>query len=594
MKQFLKQTISSTIGTFLGLGIFLVLGAGGILLTVAILANQQQVSIKDKSILVFDLSDIVQDAHSSKSIAQTITSRNDRQTLALQQVLEAINRAAQDNKIKAIFLDGRNSKNTNGYSNLSEIRIALEKFKKQGKKVIAYANNWDEKSYYLASTADQVIVNPLGTLEINGLVSEPLFFAGALKKYGIGVQIIRVGSFKSAVEPYIRSNLSSQNRQQLQELLGNIWDNFITSVSQSRQMDIAHLKSISNNIGILNAQQAKQEKLVDSIAYYDQVVTELKKISNTNEKSYSPIDLSDYLATNKTNNNLRKGNKIALVYAEGTITDGQGSADEVGGEKFSKELRNIRNDDDVKAVVLRINSPGGSATASDIILREIQLLGQKKPVVISMGNVAASGGYWIATGGQYIFANNDTITGSIGVFGMLFNLQKLANNNGLTWDVVKTGKLADISSSSRPKTEKEIDLYQRDVNRIYDLFIDKVSSARHLNVNRVKSIAQGRVWSGYQAQKIGLVDQIGGLEAAIQYAAKLAKIDANWKIEEHPQENSWRSILLDQFSKTQDAISNEDLLIEQWNNFKKQLNFINKLNDPNGVYLLFPYELNIN
>jgi len=594
MKQFLKQTISSTIGTFLGLGIFLVLGAGGILLIIAILANQQQVSIKDKSILVFDLSDVVQDAHSSKSIAQTITSRNDRQTLALQQVLEAINRAVQDNKIKAIFLDGRNSKNTNGYSNLSEIRIALEKFKKQGKKVIAYANNWDEKSYYLASTADQIIVNPLGTLEINGLVSEPLFFAGALKKYGIGVQIIRVGSFKSAVEPYIRSNLSSQNRQQLQELLGNIWDNFITSVSQSRQIDIAHLKSISNNIGILNAQQAKQEKLVDSIAYYDQVVTELKKISNTNEKSYSPIDLSDYLATNKTNNNLRKVNKIALVYAEGTITDGQGSADEVGGEKFSKELRNIRNDDDVKAVVLRINSPGGSATASDIILREIQLLGQKKPVVISMGNVAASGGYWIATGGQYIFANNDTITGSIGVFGMLFNLQKLANNNGLTWDVVKTGKLADISSSSRPKTEKEIDLYQRDVNRIYDLFIDKVSSARHLNVNRVKSIAQGRVWSGYQAQKIGLVDQIGGLEAAIQYAAKLAKIDANWKIEEHPQENSWRSILLDQFSKTQDAISNEDLLIEQWNNFKKQLNFINKLNDPNGVYLLFPYELNIN
>jgi len=593
MKQFLKQTIASTLGTFLGLSIFLTVGVGSILLLAIALTSQQEPSVKEKSILVFNLSTLVKDGYSNKSLTRLLSSEDDKQTLMLKQIIEGIKKASKDPNIKAIFLDGRSNSNNNGYANLAEIRAALVQFKSNGKKIIAYANDWTEKNYYLASIADQIIINPMGSMEIKGLVSEPLFFAGALQKYGIGVQVVRVGSYKSAVEPYIRSNLSPENRQQLEKLLGDIWQNFLKTVGTSRQIEVNHLQEITDNIGFLGADKAKGEKLVDEVGYYDQAIAELKKISGTNEDTFSPISLDSYLEITENSNKKDKSNKIAILYAEGTITDGQGNLDEIGGDKFAKEIRNIRENDEIKAVVLRINSPGGSANASDVILREVKRLQEKKPVIISMGNVAASGGYWMATGGQYIFAEDNTITGSIGVFGMLLNLQKLANNNGITWDTVKTGKLADLNTSSRPKTQQEIDIYQKEVNRIYDLFLDKVSTSRHLTKEKVNEIAQGRVWSGYEAQKIGLVDQIGGLESAIKYTAQVAKLGDNWQVEEYPESRSWKNIFLDKISKTEIQNTSIDPVTQEWENLKEDWHFVKQLNDPQGLYLMFPYNLNI-
>jgi len=587
MKQFLKQTAASTLGTLLALCIFLGLSTFALIVLAIGLASISENSIKNNTILSLNLSDLIKDSYSNKNISQILTG-NQRETLKLWQLTEAIENAASDKKIKAIFLDGRNVNNPNGYANLSEIRTALTQFKKSsGKKIIAYANDWNEKNYYLASVADQIILNPIGTIEINGLASEPIFFAGALQKYGVGVQVVRVGSYKSAVEPYLRSNLSPENKEQLQKLLGDIWQNFLNTVGNSRNITSQHLQQLSDNSGILSADQAKSEKLVDTIGYYDTATSLLKKISNSNDENFAPVDIEKYIDLNKSKK--ANFNKIAVIYAEGTITDGKGDRDEIAGERFAKEIRKLSEKKDVKGVVLRINSPGGSATASDVILREIKRLQQKKPVVISMGNTAASGGYWIATGGQYIFAQDNTITGSIGVFGMLLNLQKLANNNGITWDVVKTGKLADINTNSRPKTAQELAIYQKQVNHIYDLFLDKVASSRHLDKEKVKTIAQGRVWSGQQAQKIGLVDQIGGLDQAIKYTAKLAKLGNNWQLQEYPQVKSWTNTFFETIPQA--TISSVDTPVTQtWKMFEK--NWLS-LNDPQGVYLFMPYDFNI-
>ncbi len=316
MKQFLKQTAASTLGTLLALCIFLGLSTFALILLAIGLASISENSIKNNTILSLNLSDLIKDSYSNKSISQILTG-NQRENLKLLQLTEAIENAASDKKIKAIFLDGRNVNNPNGYANLSEIRTALTQFKKSsGKKIIAYANDWNEKNYYLASVADQIILNPIGTIEINGLASEPIFFAGALQKYGVGVQVVRVGSYKSAVEPYLRNNLSPENKEQLQKLLGDIWQNFLNTVGNSRNITSQHLQQLSDNSGILSADQAKSEKLVDTIGYYDTATSLLKKISNSNDQNFAPVDIEKYIDLNKSKK--ANFNKIAVIYAEGT------------------------------------------------------------------------------------------------------------------------------------------------------------------------------------------------------------------------------------------------------------------------------------
>jgi protease-4 len=599
MGQFFKQTFASCLGTLLGLLVFSSLGVGGLaFLLLSFLISSDSSSVKEKSVLVFNLATNISDAPPSSSLADSLTSES-RITLNLRQVIAAIEKAALDDSIVGLLLYGRGTVGEYGYATLTEVRQALAKFRQSGKKIIAYDVEWTEKEYYLASVAEKVIINPVGRMEINGLSSQQTFFADALEKYGVGVQVVKVGSFKGAVEPYTRQDLSVQNRQQLQTLLDTIWSNYSATVAKSRNLTPQQVQTISDTQGILEATTAKKAGFVDEVAHLDRVIVLAKELTGeaknkTNEEensgSFSQISLANY-ASSLDDEGGDSSDQIAIVYAEGTIVDGQGDRGEIGGDKLAKELRKLQGKEEVKAVVLRINSPGGSATASEVILREIKRLDAKKLVIISMGDVAASGGYWIAMGGQRIFADNDTITGSIGVFGLLLNIQKIANNNGIDWDTVKTGQLADISTITRPKNTQELEIYQAAVNRFYDLFIETVAKGRKLSPDKVRSVAQGRVWTGKDAVKIGLVDQIGGLEAAVQYAAKTAKLGDNWSLKEYPRSQSWQEELFSNLLQTYlpPLTKNNHPLTQEWQNFQQELLKLPTFNDPHSVYakLLF-------
>ncbi|WP_319423220.1 signal peptide peptidase SppA [Pleurocapsa sp. FMAR1] len=603
MRQFIKQTFASTLGSMIGLFLFITLGAGGlvfIFLTV-VARDEDSPGIKDKSVLVFDLSTQLRDSKPPINIAQAFSSK-EQDTITLRRVLQSIDQATKDDRIVALLLDGRKGSSLSGYATIEEVRAALNKFKAAGKKIIAYDVTLSEQEYYLSSLADEVIVNPMGMIELNGLSSQQMFFKGALDKYGVGVQVIRVGDYKSAVEPYIRTNLSEANREQTKALLTDLWGKFLNTIADSRGLNADKLQKVVNQQGYLEPEEAKKIGLIDRVGYYDNVASKLREFTGETEatekeESFRQVELSEYadrtIRPNEATSNA--GQKIAVIYAEGTIVDGEGSIETIGGDRFAEDLRQLRQDNSVKAIVLRVNSPGGGATASDVILREILLTKEKKPIIVSMGNVAASGGYWIASGANEIFAEENTITGSIGVFGLLSNIQEIANKNGVTWDVVKTGKFADIDSNVRPKTKAELAIYQKSVNRTYQLFVNKVASYRNLPEKKVNQIAQGRVWSGKEAVKIGLVDQIGGLESAIAYAAKKAELGTNWQLEEYPQQNRFETEILQRLFavKYLESQATIDPLTAEFLKIKQELSLLQGFNDPSGVYARLPFNFEI-
>ncbi|NJR19018.1 MAG: signal peptide peptidase SppA [Calothrix sp. CSU_2_0] len=609
MRTFLKQTFASLIGSLLGLIIFCGVGTTGLLLLLFAAASSKQVGpeVKDKSVIVFDLAMNITDAEpSSSQMFQEAFSGSSQERMSLRSVLDAIEKARNDKRIVGIYLDAtRVSQSTGvaGFATLKEIRQALEEFRATGKKVIAYGMEWGEREYYLSSVADTVVVNPLGAMEINGFSSQPMFLSGALQKYGVGVQVIRVGKFKGAVEPFLLNKLSDENRQQTQALLNDVWGEWRSTVGKSRKITAQQLQTVADSKAFLEASEAKQQGLVDKVAYYDQVAGDLRKLTDTTseEKAFKQISISDYAEVADKSTERESKNKIALVYAEGEIVDGTGEDGQIGGDRFAKIFNKIRQDKSIKAVVLRVNSPGGSATAAEVMQREIQLTREKVPVVVSMGDVAASGGYWIATDSNRIFAEPNTITGSIGVFGLLLNFQKLANDNGITWDAVKTGKYADNQTVSRPKSPEELAVYQRSVNRIYNLFLNKVAQGRKLPQDKVAEIAQGRVWSGTAAKDIGLVDEIGGLDAAIEHAAGLANLGGNWKLQEYPKSSSFEERF---FGRTVDEAQTalginkatkqqSNPLSNEFMKLQKEISVLQNLNDPLNIYARLPFNLKI-
>ncbi|MBE9218612.1 signal peptide peptidase SppA [Dolichospermum flos-aquae] len=604
MNNFIKQTLASLIGNLLGLMIFSGLSTIGFLLILIAVASSQGSgpTVKDKSVLVFDLSMKITDSEpSSDELLQKTLSGVDENSITLRKVVETLDKAGRDQRIVGIYIDGTNANSAVGYASLREIRQALERFRQTGKKIIAYSTDWNEREYYLSSVANQIVVNPMGAMEMNGLSSQPMFLAGALQKYGIGVQIVRVGKFKGAVEPLILDKLSPENREQTQKLLDDIWGEWRRAVGKSRNIQPQKLQAIANSQPILEATAAQANGLVDKTAYQDQVFTDLKKLTGQQEKdkTFTKINLGDYAEV--PGKSVDSDHKIAVVYAEGEIVNGSGNDGEIGGDRFAKIFTKIRENSQIKAVVLRINSPGGSATAAEIMQREIKLTRQLKPVIVSMGDVAASGGYWIASDSNRIFAEPNTITGSIGVFGVLFNGQKLGNNNGITWDTVKTSEYADQQTISRPKSAQELEVYQRSVDRIYNLFLQKVSQGRKLSTAKVAEIAQGRVWSGTAAKQIGLVDEIGGLNVAIEYAAKQAKLGNNWQLQEYPQVGSWGERLLGKkldetkaklgIEKTE--IKSNNPLINELGKFQQEIKILQTMNDPQGIYTRLPVNLKI-
>ena len=605
MRNFIKQTFASLIGSLLGLFIFGGISTVGFFMLVfAAASTDSGPKVEDSSMLVFDLSTQISDGKpDSGLVLQQALSGNYKKQMTLRQVLDALEKARTDKRIVGVYLDATDASGAGsaGFATLKEIREALRKFRDTGKKVVAYGVGWGEKEYYLSSVADTVMVNPYGGMEINGLSSQPMFLAGALEKFGVGVQIVRVGKFKGAVEPLVLKQLSPENREQIQTLLDDLWSEWRGTVGKSRKMTPQQLQAIADSKGLLEAEEAKTNRLVDKVAYFDEVVTELKKLTKTDsdEKTFKQIDLDEYatIADKKISRN--SDSEIAVVYAEGAIVNGDGESGQIGGTRFAKIFRRLRQDKDVKAVVLRVNSGGGSATASEIIQREIRLTRDVKPVVVSMGDTAASGGYWIAVDSNRIFAEPNTVTGSIGVFGSIPNFQKLANDNGITWDSVKTGKYADIGTTTRPQSEAELAIFQSSVNRIYGKFLDKVAKGRNLPQSKVADIAQGRVWSGKTAKEIGLVDEIGGLDAAIEYAASEAKLGDKWQLQEYPRASSFSERFFGKVSEETQTVfknsknplkANNPLTVE-FEKLQAEIAVLQNMNDPSDVYARLPFNL---
>lgn len=602
MRQFLKQALASTVGSLLGLTLFSAVSIAVVSVTIGVLIqsateSNSTIKISDKSILKIDLSQSIVDINPGKTLQETIAGEATN-VIELKSVLNSIDAATTDKRILAIYLDGSNGKlSTTGFATLKEVRTALERFRASGKKIIAYNIDMDKRDYYLSSVADRIFINPMGSVDINGFRSETMFFKNAFDKYGIGVEVVRVGKYKSFGETWSLAKFSPAARQETQQLLNNLWGDFKTSVGSSRQLTPESIQKMSDDRGMFTAAQSIKNKLVDRVAYPDQMSVELKKISGADEEdktSFRHIDLENYaeLANKKQQNSSQK---IAVIYAQGSIVSGEGGAGQIGGDSLARQLRELRTDKEVKAVVLRVNSPGGSALASDIIQREVRLLHKKKPVVISMGDVAASGGYWISTYSNKIFAQANTITGSIGVIGINFNYQKLANKNGITWDVVKTSKLADGNTIARPRTPQELAISQQIVDDIYDDFLNKVSESRKLPKQKVAEIAQGRVWSGTDAKKIGLVDDIGGLNDAIVYAAQTAKLGKDWELEEYPAVEGWEEKLLKRFagSKEVRSLQSQDPLSIELLKVKSELSSLKSFNDPRGVYVRLPFNFKL-
>ncbi len=598
MRQFFKQALASTIGSLLGLTLFSAVSLTLLTITIGAIIqsatnSEDTVKVSERSILTVDLSRSIVDLNPGKTFQEALAGESVRVT-ELKSVLNAIEAATKDKRIVAIYLDGSSGKQISGtgFATLKEVRTVLAKFRATGKKIIAYNIDMDKRDYYLSSVADRILINPMGSVDINGFRSETMFFKNAFDKYGIGVEVVRVGKYKSFGETWSLDKFSPAARQETQELLNNLWGEFKTSVGTSRKLTPASIQQIADDRGMLTAAQSIKNKLVDRTAYADEVVTELQKIGSKDEAdktSFRKISLEDYatVVNSETTNSSRK---IAVIYAQGSIVSGEGSPGQIGGDSLARELRDLRLDKNVKAVVLRVNSPGGSALASDIIQREVRLLQKEKPVVVSMGDVAASGGYWISTYSNKIFAESNTITGSIGVIGINFNYQKLANKNGITWDVIKTSKLADSTTIARPRTPQELAISQQMVDDIYDDFLNKVAESRKLPKQKVAEIAQGRVWSGSDAKKIGLVDDIGGLNDAIAYAAQIAKLGKDWELEEYPAVEGWEEKLLKQFagSKEARALQTGDPLTAELLKVKAELSAFKSFNDPHHIYVRLP------
>lgn len=557
--------------------------------------------------VVFDLSTNITDAPPPIDFGSLGVARDDH--LQLRTVTRALRAAAKDERIAGVFVTGglRPASYGSGYAALSEVRAGIAAVKAAGKPVMAYLTTATTKDYYLASAASEVAIDPYGVIMMSGLASEPMFYAGAFEKYGVGVQVTRVGKYKAAVEPFTRTSMSPENRDQIQKLLNDIWDGILADIAPSRGTTAAQIQAIVDREGFIRPEQAKDGQLVDRIAYRDEVYDELKaKTGRAGSKQpFKQISLGDYARLSKdiadvpakaleaTVSGSGKG-RVAVVYAEGEIVDGEGDADEVGGTRFSRELRKLRLDDGVKAVVLRVNSPGGSASASETIQREIRLMKKVKPVVVSMGSYAASGGYWIAAYGDRIFAEPTTITGSIGVFGVQFDVKKLSGDFGLTFDTVKTGKFADVISITRPKSEEELAVFQRMVDWIYGEFIGKVAEARKIKREVVEEIAQGRVWSGVEAKKLGLVDELGGLDAAIASAVAQAKLGPSYRLVEYPHPKELFEAVQELIEKiAPNNVRAPGLAVKLAERIEREVSVLRTFNDPQGVYARLPLNLSL-
>lgn len=543
MKDFIKYTMATVVGLVL---VSIIMGILTFVSMAGMIASEGMSSpIEKKSVLRITLKGSITERAGEENPLSKLGGETTQQ-IALDQALQALEKAAKNDKIEGIYMEGGI---LSAYpAEVQELRQALLKFKKSGKWIIAYADTYSRSAYYLCSVADKVYLNPIGMLDWSGLSSNPMFFTGLMKKLGIKMQVFKVGTYKSAVEPYIAEQMSDANREQVSSYQQSIWNNMLTDVAKSRKTTAEALNSLADSLTILSGPEASVKGgLVDKLCYQDEVKKILKnKAKMEEDESLRFVSISDVALSEELNDKV--DDEIAVYYAYGEIkediTGGFAQESAITSKQMTKDLQELREDDDVKAVVLRVNSPGGSAYASEQIWREVQLLSKEKPVIVSMGALAASGGYYISCGANKIFAEPTTLTGSIGIFGMIPDATELLTDKlGLSFDVVKTNAHSDFGAMGRPLNESECRLMQAYINQGYELFTGRVAQGRKISQDSVKAVAEGRVWTGEQAMKIGLVDKLGNLNDAIAAAAKAAQIE-KYSVGRYPEPAPWFASLL--------------------------------------------------
>jgi len=588
MKNFLKYTLATITGIIITSILFFITIIASLSALVA--SGNKPASIKDNSILVLKAGVLIPDRSNQNPFAGfDLPNMTFSPAIGLNEILQNIEKASTDKKIEGILIE--NSLLPSGWATTEEIREALEKFRSDGKFIISYSDYiMTQQCYYLSTAANKIYIQPGSVVDFKGLSSEVMFYKKALEKIGIEVQVTRHGKFKGAVEPFLLDRLSEDNKAQIKDYAGSIWDHVIESIAESRNIPVDRLNIIADNLEGNIASLALDNKLVDGVIYRDALIDTLKLLSGiTKDKDLNLVSMSKYSKVPDANKTSSIKNRIAVVYASGTIVSGKGNENNIGGNYYAEVIRKERLDTSVKAIVLRVNSPGGNAIASDIIWRELELAAKIKPVVISMGNLAASGGYFISAPATKIYANHSTISGSIGVFGLLPNLGKLMEEKlGLFTETVNTNKNSDFPSIFRPMNRYEKEVMQMSIENVYSDFVDKVASGRNMTAESVDSIGQGRVWSGTKAYKIGLVDEIGGLKAAIKGASDLAGID-KYSIRELP-------VIEDPYMKLLSQLSGEiriNILKRELGESVRLYNMIQEVKDMSGIQARLPYYIEI-
>ncbi|MGJ1433773.1 signal peptide peptidase SppA [Sphingobacterium spiritivorum] len=588
MKSFLKYVLATITGIVIATVILFIVIAGIIGSLISSASTDAAPVVADNSVLYITLNHEIKERSETNPLEGVdIPGLGTTKTLGLDDILERIQSAKTDSKIKGIYLNisGVNT----GFATLQEIRDALIDFKASKKFIVSYSEGYTQKAYYLASVADKIYLNPEGSLDFRGLSTSIMFMKDALDKLGVDMQVVKVGTYKSAVEPFMLNGMSQPNRLQVESYLGSLYTTFLDNVSASRKIPVDSLRSIADRYAVRDAEDAVSLKLVDAVLYKDELIEEVKKRLNIKDKKkdFSTVSILDYRANSSTSEG---EGRVAVLYAEGDIVSGEGESGQIASDKVSRELRKLREDDRVKAVVFRVNSPGGSALASDVIWREVVLTKKVKPIVVSMGDYAASGGYYISAAADSIFAEKNTITGSIGVFGLIPNFKGLLNDKlGIHFDGVKTGTYADLMSApDRSLTAEERNIIQLEVNKTYGSFTKKVAEGRKLSVANVDSIGQGRVWTGEQAVGIGLVDRIGSIGDAIRSAAKMAKLK-DYKVVKYPSlKDPFSSIL----STSKEKISvwyMKDQLGDQY----RYIQELKSVTQQSGIMAKLPYSIEV-
>ena len=524
MKDFFKYVLATIVGIVILFVVIAILGAMSLVGMVA--SGEATKNVSDNSVLVVNLSGTMEEQAGDNTLNQFLGSA--ASTMGLQETLEAIQKAKENDNVKGIYIEAGSF--SADYASLQEVRNALLDFKKSGKWIVAYGDIYTQATYYLCSVADKVWMNPSGEIDWHGMASQPIFVKDLLAKVGIKMQVIKVGKYKSATEMYTEEHMSDANREQTQAYINSIWKQITNDVSSSRKISVDSLNAYADRLVMFEGAEAqKKYKLVDALLYHDQVKAEVKKLLKLDDdKSINQLSISDMQTVKRK----KDGEQVAVYYAYGDIVDSptqgmlMGGGHQIVANDVNNDLQSLADDDNVKAVVIRVNSPGGSAYASEQLWHQIEVLKQKKPVVVSMGGYAASGGYYMSSGANYIFAEPTTLTGSIGIFGTIPDRSELMTKKlGLKFDEVKTNKNAAFGTSSRPFNAEEISYLQSYINRGYQLFRKRVADGRKMTIEQVEAIAQGHVFTGADALKIKLVDELGGLDKAIAKAAQLAKID---------------------------------------------------------------------